>query len=99
MKGFWKVAGIAALVAILGVTAIGAVAYAEDDGGSNWPFNFRERTQEAMASILGIDLSSVVELGTVTRDSLAPHLQARVDAHDLIGKEEGQLFLRTLGAQ
>ena len=50
-------------------------------------------------SILGIDLSSVVEVGTVARDSLASHLQARVDAHDLIGKEEGQLFLRTLGAQ
>jgi len=50
-------------------------------------------------SILGIDLSAVVEVGTVARDSLAPHLQARVDAHDLIGKEEGQLFLRTLGTQ
>ncbi len=51
------------------------------------------------ASILGIDLSSVIEMGAVARDSLAPHLQARVDAHDLISKEEGQLFLRTLSAQ
>lgn len=50
-------------------------------------------------SILGIELSSLVEVGTVTRDSLAPHLQARVDAHDLVSKEEGRLFLRTLGAQ
>lgn len=51
------------------------------------------------ASILGIDLSSVIEMGAVARDSLAPHLQARVDAHDLISKEEGRLFLRTLSAQ
>ena len=51
------------------------------------------------ASILGMDLSSVVEVGTVAHDALAPHLQARVDAHDLIGKQEGQLFLRSLGAQ
>ncbi len=51
------------------------------------------------ASILGIDLSSLIEMGTVARDSLAPHLQDRVDAHDLISKEEGQLFLRTLSAQ
>ena len=51
------------------------------------------------ASILGIDLSSVIEMGAAARDSLAPHLQARVDAHDLISKEEGQLFLRTLSAQ
>ncbi len=51
------------------------------------------------ASILGIDLSSVVEMGTVARDSLAPHLQARVDAHDLISKEEGRLFLQALSTQ
>jgi serine/threonine protein phosphatase PrpC len=50
-------------------------------------------------SILGIELSSLVEVGTVTWDSLAPHLQARVGAHDLVSKEEGRLFLRTLGAQ
>lgn len=58
MKGFWKVAGIATLVAVLGVTAVGAVAYAEDDDGSGWPFNFRERTQEAIAGILGIDIAT-----------------------------------------
>ena len=58
MKGFWKVAGIATLVAILGVTAAGSVAYAEDDDGSGWPFNFRERTQEAIAGILGIEVAT-----------------------------------------
>ena len=58
MKGFWKVAGIATLVAILGVTAVGAVAYAEDGDGSGWPFDFRERTQEAIAGILGINVAT-----------------------------------------
>ena len=50
-------------------------------------------------SFLGIDLSSVIERGTVTYDSLASHLQERVNTHDLVNKEQGQLFLRTLGAQ
>jgi hypothetical protein len=58
MKGFWKVAGIATLVAILGVTAVGAVVYAEDDDGAGWPFDFRERTQEAIAGILGINVAT-----------------------------------------
>jgi protein phosphatase len=50
-------------------------------------------------SVLGIDLSSPVELGTVTYDSLAPYLRERIDTHDLVSKEDGQLFLRTLGPQ
>jgi serine/threonine protein phosphatase PrpC len=50
-------------------------------------------------SFLGIELSSVIEQGTVAYDSLAPHLQERVSTHDLVNKEQGQLFLRTLGAQ
>jgi PPM family protein phosphatase len=50
------------------------------------------------ATLLGIHFSSVVELGTVTYDSLAAYQQERVDAHDLVGKEEGQAFLRGLAA-
>jgi len=50
-------------------------------------------------SVLGIDLSEVVDQGSVSYDSLAQHLQQRVDAHDLVSKEEGQLFLRTLSTQ
>ncbi|MFH0916591.1 MAG: Stp1/IreP family PP2C-type Ser/Thr phosphatase, partial [bacterium] len=51
------------------------------------------------ASVVGIALSSVIERGTAAYDSLAPYLQARVDTHDLVSKEEGQLFLRSLSAQ
>jgi protein phosphatase len=50
------------------------------------------------ANFLGIDLSSVVELGTVSYDSLPEYQRERVDAHDLVGKEEGQAFLRGLAA-
>ena len=50
-------------------------------------------------SFLGIHLSSVIEQGTVAYDSLAPYMQERVNTHDLVSKEQGQLFLRTLGAQ
>jgi PPM family protein phosphatase len=49
-------------------------------------------------TLLGIQLSSIVELGTVTYDSLAEYQRERVDAHDLIGKEAGLAFLRGLAA-
>jgi hypothetical protein len=53
MKRVWKFVGIATLVAILGVAALGAVAYAQDDG-SGGPFDFGGRFREAVANILGI---------------------------------------------
>lgn len=52
MNRFWKLAGVATLVAILGVAALGAVAYAQDDEGS--PFDFRGRFREAIAGALGV---------------------------------------------
>ncbi len=57
MKKYWKIVGIATLVAILGVTAIGAVALAQDsDNGTDAPFNFAERLHEAIANALGISV-------------------------------------------
>jgi PPM family protein phosphatase len=50
-------------------------------------------------SFLGIDLSSVVQLGTVDYQALAPYLRERVDAKELISKEEGRAFLESLGEQ
>jgi PPM family protein phosphatase len=50
-------------------------------------------------SFLSIDLSSVVQLGTVEYLSLAPYLRERVDIHDLVSKEEGRAFLETLDEQ
>ena len=50
------------------------------------------------ATLLGLHFSSVVELGTVSYDSLAQFQRERVDTHDLVGKEEGQAFLRGLAA-
>lgn len=59
MKRFWKIAGIATLVAILGVTAIGAVALAQDpEDGSAWPFDFHTKFREAIAEILKIDVET-----------------------------------------
>jgi protein phosphatase len=49
-------------------------------------------------SVLGISLSTVIEMGTVAYDSLAPYVKSRVDGHDLVTKEEGQKFLRSLSA-
>lgn len=55
MKKVWKIVGIAALVAILGVAAAGAVVYAQDDG-SGGPFDFHGKFREAIAEILGISV-------------------------------------------
>jgi len=51
------------------------------------------------ASVFGLDFSSVIEHGTVDYVSLSPYMQERIDAHDLVGKEEGQRFLRSLSAE
>jgi polyhydroxyalkanoate synthesis regulator phasin len=53
MKRSWKIVGIAAIVTILGVAAVGAVVYAQDDG-SGGPFDFHGKFREAIAEILGI---------------------------------------------
>ncbi len=47
-------------------------------------------------SVLGVDLSSVYQLSTVQYESLTPYQREQVDSHDLLSKEEGQQFLRTL---
>jgi len=50
-------------------------------------------------SVLGIELSSVIEQGNTPYESLAPYLKSRIDSHDLVSREEGELFLRSLSAQ
>jgi polyhydroxyalkanoate synthesis regulator phasin len=54
MKKVWKLVGIATLVAVLGVAVVGAVAFAQDDEGSGFPFDFHQRFREAVAEILGV---------------------------------------------
>jgi hypothetical protein len=45
------------LVAILGVAAVGAVAFAQEaKDGSNGPFEFAGKFKEALAGILGISV-------------------------------------------
>ena len=63
MQRGWKIAGIATLIAILGVAAIGTVAFAQEDG-EGFPFDFGARFREAVAEALGItvdEYDAVVE--------------------------------------
>lgn len=55
MRQAWKIVGIAALVAVLGVAAVGAVAYAQDED-NGYPFDFAGKFKEAVAGILGISV-------------------------------------------
>lgn len=48
------------------------------------------------AGIGALRFSHEIEQSTVKYDSLAPSLKARTDAHDLVTKEEGQMFLHSL---
>ncbi len=53
MKKLWTIAGLVALVAILGATALGAIVLAQDeDDGTG--FDLRERLHEAIAGVLGV---------------------------------------------
>jgi hypothetical protein len=57
MKKGWKIAGIATLVAILGLAGVSAIAFAQDaDTGSSTPFDFTTKFREALAGILGISV-------------------------------------------
>ncbi|NLT34442.1 MAG: Stp1/IreP family PP2C-type Ser/Thr phosphatase [Gaiellales bacterium] len=47
-------------------------------------------------TVLGIELFTLVEVGSAPYSTLRPHLKARVDAHEVTTKEEGQRFLRGL---
>jgi hypothetical protein len=70
MKQFWKIAGIATLVAILGVVAIGTVAFAQEDG-EGFPFDFREKFKEAIADILDITVDEYDTAVEQARDQVA----------------------------
>jgi polyhydroxyalkanoate synthesis regulator phasin len=55
MKRFWKIAGIAAVVLVLGTVGIAVVAaQGQSDDGSGLLFDVRQRMHEAIAEVLGI---------------------------------------------
>lgn len=56
MSKFWKIVGIATLVVILGVAAVGIVASAQEGSTETSGWNFRQKMHEAIASILGISI-------------------------------------------
>jgi hypothetical protein len=56
MSKAWKIVGIAAVVAILGAAALGAVAYAQDED-NGYPFDFAGEFKETIAGMLGISVA------------------------------------------
>lgn len=100
MKKMWKMVGVATLVAILGVAALGAVAYAQvDDDG--YPFDFAGKFKEALAGALGVtvdEYDAAVEKaqGQVVDEALAEgwltedqaeRLRERMAQAPMLGKE------------
>lgn len=70
MKRLWLVVGVAVLVGLLGVALLGAVAFAQDDDGADWPFDFRQRLHEAIAGVLGISVEEYDSAVDTARDQV-----------------------------
>ena len=47
-------------------------------------------------TVLGVELSHAIQLGTVKYDALTPLEQQQIDSHELVGKEDGQMLLQSL---
>jgi hypothetical protein len=56
MRRFWKVAGIAILIAVLAVGAVGGMALAQEGSDDSSGWNLRDRLHAAIANILGISV-------------------------------------------
>jgi len=94
LKRLWKIAGIAMLVAVLGIAAVGVAAFAQGDTGtSDSPFDYVTKFKEALAGILGISVDEydaavdkaeqqvvdqAVSEGLLTEEQ-ATQLQSRLD--------------------
>ena len=94
MKRLWKIAGIAMLVAVLGIAAVGVAAFAQGDTGTaDSPFDYVTKFKEALAGILGISVDEydaavdkaeqqvvdqAVSEGLLTEEQAA-ELQSRLD--------------------
>jgi hypothetical protein len=71
MRRFWKIAGIATMVAVLAVVAAGAIAVAQEpEDADSWPFQFREKLHEAIAGVLGISVDEYDSAVETARDQV-----------------------------
>ncbi len=83
MRKVWLVVGVAALVAALGVAAVGTVAFAEDDDG---PFNFRARFKEVLAGLLDV---SVEEYDAAVEEAQAQVVD-EAEAEDWLTEDQAE---------
>ena len=71
MKRLWVVLGIAGLVALVGAAALGAVVFAQDnEDGTGWPYDIRERMKEAVAKALGIEVQEYEDALATAREQV-----------------------------
>lgn len=59
MKKFWKIAGIATLVAVIGIAALGIAVYAQEPEPINTMADYLERVLDAIASKLGVERATL----------------------------------------
>jgi hypothetical protein len=81
MRKVWKIAGVATLVAVLGVMAVvGVVAAQGPEGdGMGWGFDLRQKMKEAVANVLGIGVEEYDSALVTARDQVLE--QAVAEGH------------------
>jgi len=72
MRKFWKIMGVAAVVAILGAIAVVGVVAAQEptDGWQAWASSFPQQMKEAVASALGISVEEYDAALTTAREQV-----------------------------
>jgi len=101
MKTHWKrIAMFGGLVALVGVLALGTVAFAQDaDDEESWPFNLRQKLHEAIAEVLGISVDeydAAVETaqGQLLEEAVAEGWLTQEQADWMLERMEGGLGFR-----
>ena len=103
MKISWKRIGLfAGLIALVGVLALGTVAFAQDtDDETVWPFNLRQKMHEAIAGVLGIgvdEYDAAVETaqGQLLEEVVAEGVLTQEQADQLLERMEGDFGFRSM---
>ena len=103
MKISWKRIGLfAGLIALVGVVALGTVAFAQDtDDQTVWPFNLRQKMHEAIAGVLGIGVDEYdAAVGTaqsqLLEEVVAEGVLTQEQADQLLERMEGDFGFRSM---
>jgi protein phosphatase len=101
-RPWWRRKMLIALFAVILIVAIGVGAFAWYNSTVYYVGTHDGKValyRGLPEEFLGIEFSSLVRISTIEYDSLSPHKKTRVDAHQLVDKEQGELMMDALSAE